>query len=55
MLKADEDKFVSLLQAHVNTFKEYNNKLEQQLRSFKTLVGFVVVYFCLNILSCPFF
>ena len=56
MLKADEDKFASLIQAHVNTFREYNNKLEQQLRSFKTLVGFVVVYFCLkNILSCRFF
>ena len=29
MLKADEDKFASLIQAHVNTFREYNNKLEQ--------------------------
>ena len=50
LLKADEDKFASLIQAHVNTFREYNKKLEQQLHSFKTLVGFVVVFFCLNIL-----
>ena len=55
MLKADEDKLASLIQAHVNTVREYNKKPEQRLRIFKTLVGFVVVYFCLNILSCLFF
>ena len=45
MLKADEDEIASLIQAHVNTFSEHNNKLEQHLHSFKTLVGFVVVGF----------
>ena len=44
LLKADEDKFASLIQVHVNTFREYNKKLEQQLHSFKTLVGFVVFF-----------
>ena len=55
MLKADEGKFASLIQAHVNTFREYNQKLEQQLNSFKTLVGFVVVFFLFEYPFMPVF